>query len=361
MKHWNALSEHFIQDFEETTIRLSVKTSVELERDPVLGTKALQLANLFRENNNQSDDDREDAADQTFKECQTWVSLGCGIGSGKVLLTLKYKPVKLSLSRTLRTANVGTLIVDSVLLSDVKSFDLQSVRARLAVNVDPVIARSLRNRDLNTDDDVDEIGWYDKHLYFPLIMRQRSALYIHLTQRGINGLKATGRLWLKEVTDDEWQDVTIGLHNYLSEHSKEANRNEDPWPEEGQFGYITVRLKIVPGFSPVFTHLHFFNTDMVGADPFHDQTLTVTAEKWMQEQAPSVLTEDEEEEEQETEEAIERYEKEMRDMSRPRRISKHGVLRKAAWGTDFVKHRIDTFREGFNSEARLKRSVAKET
>lgn len=280
-----------------------------------------------------------------------------------MLLTLKYKPVKLTLPRPLRTANVGTLIVDSVLLSNVKSFNTQYVKARLAVNVDPVVTRNLRNRDLNTDDhDVDEIGWYDKHLYFPLIMRQRSALYIHLIQSGISGgHKATGRLWLKQVMDDEWQDVTIGLHRYLSEQTKEANRNEDPWPEDGEYGQITMRLKIVPGFSPVFTHLHSFNTDMVGANPFHDQILTATAEKWMEEQASSVLTDDEEEEEGENEKDAGQYEKEMRSMSKPHKISKHRVLRKAAWGTDHVKHKIDTFREGFNSEARLRRSVTKET
>jgi hypothetical protein len=37
----------------------------------------------------------------------------------------------------------------------------------------------------------------------------------------------------------------------MSEHTKETNRNEDPWPLEGEFGQVTLRMKVVPGFHPL--------------------------------------------------------------------------------------------------------------
>lgn len=44
-----------------------------------------------------------------YKESERWVALANGIGFGKVLLNLKYKPIKLTLPPELRGS--GTLIV----------------------------------------------------------------------------------------------------------------------------------------------------------------------------------------------------------------------------------------------------------
>lgn len=90
MKHWNAITEHFIRDYESAFIRISVKTAVDLERDPVLGTKSLLLKDLFADQ------------DDKFKEIQQWIPLSNGIGFGKVLLSIKYKPVKMTLPRSLQ-------------------------------------------------------------------------------------------------------------------------------------------------------------------------------------------------------------------------------------------------------------------
>lgn len=270
--------------------------------------------------------------------------------------------------------DVGTLVVDSLRLQQLNSPldpSSHSTKATLALNVDPVILKRLKPRDLK--DNV----WDAKRLYFPLIMRQRSALYVHIMQGTMGGAKATGRLWLKEIGDEEWQDIVVGLHPYLSEHSKEANRNEDSWDVEGPLGQVVLRVKIIPGFSPVHTHLHMFNKDMVGADPFHAERMKAKTEAWMEGQGkeqggsleenasesasikstPSTLSTLSEEygDEQDKE-----YIKEMQDMSKSHGISKYQVLRKMAWGTDIVKQQVDTLREGFNSEARLSRSVAKE-
>lgn len=266
------------------------------------------------------------------------------------------------------------MVVDSVRLQQLQSpFDpsSHSTKATLALNVDPVILKRLKARDLKDN------TWDAKRLYFPLIMRQRSALYVHVMQGTMSGAKATGRLWLKEMSDHEWQDIVIGLHPYLSEHSKEANRNEDSWKLDGPLGQVVLRVKIIPGFSPVHTHLHMFNKDMVGADLFHSERMKAKAEAWMEgqekeqgasleenasraasiESTSSTLSTLSEEygDEQDKE-----YIKEMQDMSKAQGISKYQVLRKMAWGTDIVKQQVDTLREGFNSEARLSRSVAKE-
>jgi hypothetical protein len=55
-----------------------------------LGTKSLALKDLFA--------DQEDK----FKETQQWIPLANGIGFGKILLSIKFKPVKMTLPRELQ-------------------------------------------------------------------------------------------------------------------------------------------------------------------------------------------------------------------------------------------------------------------
>ncbi|KAG0793074.1 hypothetical protein G6F21_003887 [Rhizopus arrhizus] len=386
--HWNAITEHFIRNVNDAFIRISVKTALELERDPVLGTKAISLRDLFAD---QSD---------KFKECQKWVPLADGIGFGKVLLSIKYKPVKMTLPRSLQGSDVGTLIVEKLTLDKLNSpLDISasgSTKASLALNIDPVIIKRLKSRDVQTTNGVS--GWFDQHLYFPLMMRYRSAVYIHISQGSITSTKATGRLWLKDVVDNEWQDVVVGLHPHLNEKSQEANKNEDTWPEEGEFGQVTLRVKMVPGFSPVHTHLRSFTKDMMGADPFYSDALKFKAQQWIREQsndnadepldhdmqqaleeeknkmeekdrqrsssASSEYGEEESESEYEDENGADlddtTLKADMIGQRKANKISKHRVLRKLSWSVDKMKHKVDVLREGFNSETRAKRAVAKE-
>lgn len=76
-------------------MRISVKTAMDIERDPVLGTKSLLLKDLFV--------DQEDK----FKEVQQWIPLSNGIGFGKILLSIKYKPVKMTIPRELQGSGMS--------------------------------------------------------------------------------------------------------------------------------------------------------------------------------------------------------------------------------------------------------------
>lgn len=68
---------------------------MDIERDPVLGTKSLLLKDLFAE--------QEDK----FKEVQQWIPLSNGIGFGKILLSIKYKPVKMTIPRELQGSGMS--------------------------------------------------------------------------------------------------------------------------------------------------------------------------------------------------------------------------------------------------------------
>ncbi|KAK4515667.1 3-isopropylmalate dehydrogenase [Mucor velutinosus] len=411
--HWNAITEHFIRNYEDASIRISVKTAMDIERDPVLGTKSLHLKDLFI--------DQEDK----FKEVQQWIPLTNGIGFGKILLSVKYKPVKMTLPRELQGADVGTLIVERISFTNLKEpfndNNINSTKATLALNVDPVIIKRLKakniskpqpdgeqeNDETKTIERVGPYGWYNQHLYFPIMMRYRTALYVHITQGSISTTKSTGRFWLKEMVDDQWQDIVVGLHPHLNEKTKEANRNEDSWPKEGEFGQVTIRMKLIPGFSPVHTHLRTFNKDFVGADPFYNDALKFKAQKWIKEQndkkkekgeddddtdevpfdydmqaavqaekSRQIETEEadrnerrssslsseygEDEDEDDTDMDDTEFQADMIDQRKKKNISKHRVVRKVAWSLDKVKNKVDVLREGFNSEARASRSVAKE-
>ncbi|KAI8976219.1 hypothetical protein BDB01DRAFT_359888 [Pilobolus umbonatus] len=376
--HWNAMSEHFIKDVETTSIRVVVKTAVDLERDPVLGTKLLHLSDLFHDQQGK------------FKEIQQWLPLSNGIGFGKILLTVKYKPVKITLPRELQGADVGTLIIDNFTLTDLKtpfdSHNINDVKATIALNLDPVIIKRLKSKDIrrpSQDSLATRSGWYDQTMYFPLMMRYRTAVYVHITQGSISTVKATGRFWLKEIPDNEWHDVVLGLRPYLSEKDKAANKNEDSWPELGELGQISMRMKIVPGFSPVHTHLNSYNKDMVGADPFYEDTIKYKARQWIKNQSeetdemPSdiqaaVQMERSKEDVglrrtsslsseygQESDSDTEMHD-DMLEQRKTNKINKHRVMRKLTWSMDKMKHKVNTLRDGFNSETRASRNVAKE-
>lgn len=331
--------------------------------------------------------------------------------------------------------DVGTLVVERLSLSGLKEpysdNNINSTKAILSLNVDPVILKRLKARDIGKPRTPEEkkaeesggdgsptaegrsgpYGWYEQHLYFPLMMRYRTAMYVHINQGSLTATKSTGRFWLKDMVDNEWRDVVVGLHDHVSEKSKEANRNEDPWPEEGKYGSVTLRMKILPGFSPVHTHLRSYNKDMVGADPFYDDALKFKAQKWIKDQSKkedegkddkaddanldydlqaAVEQEKRKMKEEEQEEEMEggprrasslsseygdedstssddeaevddaELQADMIEQTKTRKISKHRVFRKMGWSLDKVKHKVDVLREGFNSETRAGRAVEKE-
>lgn len=161
---------------------------------------------------------------------------------------------------------MGTLIIDSVQLDLKSPMNLNKMHltnASFIINVEPEVTRELRSNLLENCGDT--IGWFKNNLYFPLMMRYRSALYIHLSQRS-GDHKVTGCLWMKEIYDNDWQEVTLGLRPYTDV----AAADELPWGSEGPCGKITLRVKFVPGFSPAHTELPEFTVDMLGADPFQN-------------------------------------------------------------------------------------------
>ncbi|OAD77023.1 hypothetical protein PHYBLDRAFT_165522 [Phycomyces blakesleeanus NRRL 1555(-)] len=410
--YWNAITEQFIKDYDSAYVRISVKHSIDLERDPVLGTYAFSLKDLFG------------PTIEKYKETERWVPLIKGIGFGKVSMLIRYKPVKLTLPRELRGADVGTLIIERVMFMGLKppmeAETFKSTKAIVALNVDPSIHKRLRASDLkqlegSNDGDNDsgtagQYAWSRKRLYFPLTMRYRTAVYIHCFQGAMSGSKATGRFWLKEVCDNDWQEVLVGLHHYTPEKSKEANRNEDDWPLNGPYGQVKIRMKIVPGFSPVHGNLKSFTKDMIGADPFHNEDFKVKAQQWIREESSEntaagtersksrrmstatsealkerqehIQNEDEAEDEDDNEDynyddndngssddefVLEGSENEdanylenMHEGLKNKKLHKFKVMRKLEFGKDYVKQKVDTIREGFNSDDRAGRTMAKE-
>jgi hypothetical protein len=351
-----------------------VKHSVDLERDPVLGTRVINLHDAFE---NQSDD---------IKEIQRWLPLKDGIGFGKVLVTMRYKPIKLTLPRQMVGSTVGTLVIDQIEFGGLPpafADSIKSLKATLAVNVEPGMSKRLKARDSEQQSqDVssgNEVSWSGKRLYFPITMRYRTAIYVHLTAGGINSKRTTGRLWLRNLTDNEQQDITIGLHDGIDHNSKEANRNTDDWDQEGPFGTCKLHALFVPGYSGVHTNLQSFRKDMVGANPFKELQMERDSQEWAKanqdadgdqtgarKRSNSVSTELSSEYEEESEDDDNDDDEDegiMRDLlnsGRADKIKKYRLLRKLAWSRDIVKDKVEQIRGGFNSEYRANRSVAKE-
>lgn len=144
--------------------------------------------------------------------------------------------------------------------------NLKHTRATISLNVEPKIQKHLQSSALTQETTGSTWGWSADSSYFPLLMRYKTALFIQLSQ-GMGAHRATARLWMKEIVDYEWQDLTLGLHDYTPETGN-GNRDELSWGSDGPNGYIVLRLKFVPGFSPVHAQLPSFKLDMLGADPF---------------------------------------------------------------------------------------------
>ncbi|KAI7871162.1 hypothetical protein BDF14DRAFT_1878550 [Spinellus fusiger] len=372
--YWNAVTEQFIKDYDKAYIRISVKHSVDLERDPVLGTYVFSLKNFLGN------------TVEKYKESERWIPLLNGIGFGKVSLLVRYKPVKLSLPHELQGADVGTLIIEHVVLTGLNSpmsmDTINSTKANLLLNVDPVMRKRLKASRLkpmnSTKDAPRHYGWAHKRIYFPVTMRYKTAICLHCFQGTLSSTKATGRFWLRRLCDNTWEEIDMGLHDYMSEKTKESNRNEDDWPVSGAYGQVKIRMKFVPGFSPVHSQLPSFNKDMIGADPFHDEDFMATIHQWSCEQgtrdtvakddldSPSTYetsvsdeSEDEDTSSRSGREDAE-YLEELHDSHKNKRISKFKVLRKLEYGKDVVKHRVNSLRRGFNTDDRAERRVEKE-
>ncbi|KAI9283000.1 hypothetical protein BC943DRAFT_281072 [Umbelopsis sp. AD052] len=368
--HWNAVTEHFIRDYRSTFIRISVKHSVDLERDPVLGTRVVNLQDAFE---NQSDD---------IKECQRWLPIKDGIGFGKILVTLRYKPIKLSLPKPMTGSRVGTLVIDRVVFNGLQppfSNSITSLKAILAANVEPGMSKNLKAKDSDQQTQPDasdnQVSWSGKRLYFPITMRYRTAIYVHLSAGGVTSKRITGRLWLRDLVDDEQKEITIGLHPGMDHKSKDANRNTDDWEAPGEFGTCQINCLFIPGYSSVHTNLQSFRTDMVGANPFKELQNERDSQEWAKanqenggadrKRSNSLNTEASSEYEQESEEDDDDDEdddlmRELLNSGRADKIKKYRVLRKLAWSRDLVKNKVEQIRGGFNSENRANRSVAKE-
>ncbi|KAH8550706.1 hypothetical protein BGW37DRAFT_457834 [Umbelopsis sp. PMI_123] len=370
--HWNAVTEHLIRDYSSTFIRISVRHSVELEQDPVLGTRVINLEDVFE---NQSDD---------LKEVQRWLPIKDGIGFGKILVTLRYKPVKLTLPKPMSGSKVGTLVIDRIAFSGLQhpfSNAITSLKAILTTNVEPGMSKTLKARDSDQKSQnvssENEISWSRRRLCFPIIMRYRTAIYVHLSAGTMNAKRTTGRLWLRNLVDNEPQEIAIGLHSGLDHKSKDANRNTDDWEQRGEFGICKIHCRFISGYSSVHTNLKSFRKDMVGANPFKELQNEHEMEKWAKANQDdsggkigkrrhrSVHSDMSSEYEEESDEENDDDEdddlmRELLNSGRADKIKKYRLLRKLAWSRDLVKDKVDQIRGGFNSETRVNRSVSKE-
>ncbi|KAF1797109.1 hypothetical protein FB192DRAFT_1335564 [Mucor lusitanicus] len=384
--YWNADTECFLKNYATSFIRISVKTSIDLEHDPVIGTNVLKISDLF------------DGPVRKVKEAERWITLKNGIGYGKVLLNVTYKPIKLTLPRELSGSDVGTLVIQSIHLTNLKNTmdtkNLKHTRATISLNVEPKIQKHLQSSALTQETTGSTWGWSADSSYFPLLMRYKTALFIQLSQ-GMGAHRATARLWMKEIVDYEWQDLTLGLHDYTPETGN-GNRDELSWGSDGPNGYIVLRLKFVPGFSPVHAQLPSFKLDMLGADPFQKDDAWEKAHLLIQKEGsenyaisvpatcginkdkrdqastsssisvaqpstpPEVVLDPNTKSHQLMEIETATYLNAMRDDLRNSKIPNYRLLRKLSKGKDYFTEQFKTLREGPNSELRANKAVMKE-
>ncbi|OZJ04367.1 hypothetical protein BZG36_03203 [Bifiguratus adelaidae] len=270
--HWHRSIEQFVPNLKESTLRVLVKDSQHFDHDPVIGMVYVVLADVLPGCSSQD------------LQLRRWFTLRHGVGSGKIQLSIRFKPVSIALPKELMGFGVGTCEVSGVVLNQLGSSvfaDVSRIRSSLFLSPAPARERKLRKPDgVYPQEGV--LGFSPARCadaLFPVYQRQRTHLVIRVYRRSKALRKTTtlaiGRLPLKELADsDEWTDCVLTLYSvHTRDEEKRGSISSSLYPsnfdigdmdeiasmetygsldDQGIFGQATLRVRFVPGFSSVF-------------------------------------------------------------------------------------------------------------
>ncbi|RXK42692.1 C2 domain-containing protein [Tremella mesenterica] len=238
--YFEAGTEVFVRDWQNTVVRVVVRDSRLREADPILGIVSVKLSEVFKE---------ASSVTQTY-------ALTEGVGFGKVNISFAFRGMQVSLPPNLRGWDTGTLELGSVAFHvDPTNTDLiEPTPLRLRV-VTSESAEILPKADAQVNDTV--VEWDMDTLRLPVYSRYQSSVIFEIGKSGgiLNGsLKskpdAIAVLWMQDLTDDVEQEIKLPVlvgKNLANLRQNAINDQTKKYHEFTVVGTLVARIKLDSG------------------------------------------------------------------------------------------------------------------
>ena len=234
MPFFNAGTEVFVGDWTTSQLQVVVRDARLREHDPIMGIVSLPIKSLFNESS---------MIEQSF-------GLQDGVGYGKVLLSVVFRSVKLSLPRELRGwSKVVLEIVSNITITGANAdWEKKLNTNKITVSIGEFSAKlpSLRKQDT---DDIDG----EPLLRLPVHDRYKNNIIFEFGRSplpAVNGTLAVAVLPLNELIDAEMMDISLPIvagPNLFSLRRNVINAQAKATHEFEEVGTMEMRVFVHPG------------------------------------------------------------------------------------------------------------------
>ncbi|WWC90217.1 uncharacterized protein L201_005150 [Kwoniella dendrophila CBS 6074] len=239
--YFEAGTEVFVRDFENTVVRVVIRDSRLREADPILGIVSVRLSEVFAESS---------SVTQVY-------ALTEGVGFGKANISFAFRGVQTTLPKNMTGWDTGTLEVSSVSasLQQDKHNLIEPKATRLRVVTSEKV-ETLSKKDVEVSGN--QLTWDLDLLRLPVYSRYQSSVVFEIGKGG-GPLSALGVgvkpdaiavLWMQDLTDDVEQQVKLPILVSKNIDNLKLNAINDQTKKFHDFeivGELTVRLKLDSG------------------------------------------------------------------------------------------------------------------
>lgn len=227
---FNAVTEHFIRDWQTAEVMISCRDSRERENDALLGIVYLPLAKVFEKRSQVMD----------------MYPLVGGIGFGRARISLMFRSIELQLPKRQIGWDYGTLEIKTpVRPRGNLPQDLLHHRIKLLTDTSKIKMQSNNNEWRSSNDESGFLACRKRYA-MPLIIEFRTS------SLGRDSTPAFAVFWLKDIPDEEEQAITMQVWSGGKENLKRATTCSGYHSlEKGEqpLGEIEVTMKFRRGLS----------------------------------------------------------------------------------------------------------------
>ncbi|WWD06363.1 hypothetical protein V865_004453 [Kwoniella europaea PYCC6329] len=239
--YFEAGTEVFVRDFENTVVRVVIRDSRLREADPILGIVSVRLSEVFAE---------ASSVTQVY-------ALTEGVGFGKANISFAFRGMQTTLPKNMRGWDTGTLEVSQVSanIHQDKTHLFEPKASRLRVVTSEKV-ETLPKKDAEVQGN--SMNWDLDLLRLPVYSRYQSSVVFEIGKGGgpLSALgvgakpDAVAVLWMQDLTDDVEQQVKLPILVSSNIQNLKQNAINDQTKKFHDFeivGELTARLKLDSG------------------------------------------------------------------------------------------------------------------
>ncbi|WVR03079.1 hypothetical protein IAU60_000068 [Kwoniella sp. DSM 27419] len=238
--YFEAGTEVFVRDWENTVVRVVVRDSRLREADPILGIVSVRLSEVFAE---------ASSVTQVY-------ALTEGVGFGKAHISFAFRGVQTTLPKNMRGWDTGTLEVSDVsaTINEGSHASIDKPARLRVVTSEKVETLGKKDAEINGN----SMTWDMDLLRLPVYSRYQSSVVFEIGKGG-GPLSALGVgvkpdaiavLWMQDLTDDVEQEVKLPILVGKDLSNLRQNAINDQTMKHHDFevvGELTARLKLDSG------------------------------------------------------------------------------------------------------------------